>query len=152
MTLREYRPEDVTRLAQLFYDTVHTVNAGDYTPAQLDAWAAGNVDLEGWNRSFLAHDTLVAETDGQIVGFADMSRSGCLNMLYVHRDYQRRGVAAALVGKLEHRAREAGTGRFETYASITARPFFEKQGYVVEAENRVIRNGVQLTNFKMTKP
>jgi len=46
MTLRGYRPQDCALLAGLFYDTVHTVNARDYTLEQLDAWATGHPDLE----------------------------------------------------------------------------------------------------------
>ena len=45
MYLRRYRPEDCPSMAALFFDTVHTVNARDYTPAQLDAWADGTPDL-----------------------------------------------------------------------------------------------------------
>lgn len=84
MKLRTYEPEDCAELARLFYDTVHTVNAKDYTQAELDAWAAGEVNLEQWNASFLAHHTVVAEMDGRIVGFGDMDASGYLDRLYVH--------------------------------------------------------------------
>ena len=58
--LRPYRPADCASLAALFYDTVHTVNAKDYTNAQLDAWADGDVDPDAWNASFLSHTTYVA--------------------------------------------------------------------------------------------
>ena len=58
MQIRKYRPSDCRELAELFYDTVHTVNAGDYTKEQLDAWATGHVDLEAWDRSFREHHTL----------------------------------------------------------------------------------------------
>ena len=34
-TLRPYAPSDCPALAALFYDTVHTVAAADYTPAQI---------------------------------------------------------------------------------------------------------------------
>ena len=151
MIIREYRPDDCPLLAQLFYDTVHTVNAKDYTKEQLDAWATGNVDLDEWNRSFLAHTTLVAVRDGVIAGFADMDRSGYLDRLYVHKDYQGEGVATALVKELERRAIDENVVYFETYASITARPFFEKLGYTVQTENIVIRESVSLTNFRMAK-
>ena len=53
MMIREYKPSDCSFMSKLFYDTVHTVNAKDYTKEQLDAWATGTVDLEEWNRSFL---------------------------------------------------------------------------------------------------
>ena len=64
MTIRAYQPSDCKSLARLFYDTVHRVNARDYTQEQLCVWATGMVDLDQWNRSFLAHDTVVAVQNG----------------------------------------------------------------------------------------
>ena len=46
MLLRNYVKTDCAQLARLFYDTVHTVNAKDYTQEQLAAWATGKVNLE----------------------------------------------------------------------------------------------------------
>lgn len=148
MLLRPYRPSDCGELARLFYDTVHTVNLGDYTQAQVDAWAAGEVDLEGWNRSLLDHLSLVAEEGAQIVGFGDMDRNGYLDRLYVHHEFQRRGVAGALCDALEG---QVSSPLFVTYASITARPFFARRGYRVVREQQVERRGVLLTNFRMEK-
>ena len=148
MTLRDYSKPDCAILAQLFYDTVHTVNAKDYTREQLDAWATGEVNLEAWNESFQAHHTVVAELDGKIVGFGDMDEIGYLDRLYVHKDYQRRGVATAICNALEQNSNAA---EFTTHASITARPFFEKRGYTVVREQQVERRGVLLTNFVMGK-
>lgn len=148
MKIRPYAPEDVQEMADLFYDTVHAVNARDYAPEQLDAWATGEVDLDAWDRSFRAHRTLVAEEDGTIVGFADMDDAGYLDRLYVHKDRQGRGVAAALCDALEA---ASAAPRFTVHASITARPFFEKRGYTVVKEQRVQRRGVTLTNYAMEK-
>ena len=149
MIIRNYCPSDCAGLAKLFYDTVHTVNVADYTPRQLDAWATGNVDLETWNDSFLAHHTVVAEEDGVLLGFGDMDEQGYLDRLYVHRDHQRRGVAAAICDTLEQ---ASPASKFITHASITARPFFEHRGYTVLREQRVERRSVMLTNFVMEKP
>ena len=143
MTLRPYRSEDCPVLAALFYDTVHTVNARDYTPEQLDAWADGQVDLVAWDASFLAHTTLVAEEKGIIVGFADLAEDGYLDRLYVHKDWQGRGVATALCDAL--------SGAKLTHASLTARPFFEQRGWQVVKEQKVERRGVLLTNFVMER-
>ena len=151
ITIRKYKPVDCAAMAKLFYDTVHTINAMDYTKEQLNVWAKESVDLEAWNISFLNHNTLIAEINGEILGFADMDNFGYLDRLYVHKDFQRRGIAAALLNELERCAKETGILSFETYASITARSFFEKQGYTVEAENRIIRDGITLVNYKMVK-
>lgn len=148
MVLRPYAPSDCQALAELFHHTVHTVNAGDYTPEQLDAWSPGAVDLEGWNRSFLERHTLVAEEGGRIVGFGDMDGTGYLDRLYVHKDCQGRGIASAICEALE---RAADTAGLTTHASITARPFFEKRGWQVVKEQQVERRGVLLTNYIMKK-
>lgn len=149
MKLRPYRPDDCPALAALFYDTVHTVNCRDYSADQCDAWADGMVDVAAWNRSFLEHTTYVAEQDGQIVGFGDISQDGYLDRLYVHARFQRQGVATALCDALEG----AVKGRpIETHASITARPFFAARGYRTITEQQVVRHGIRLTNFVMRKP
>lgn len=148
MTIRRYRAQDCRRLTELFYDTVHTVNARDYTPRQLDAWATGQVNLAAWDRSLLEHESFVAEQDGQIIGFGDIDQTGYLDRLYVDKDHQGQGVATALCDVLEG---AVGACCYTTHASITARPFFEKRGYRIVREQSVVRRGVCLTNYVMQK-
>ena len=147
MILREYRPADCPQLADLFYHTVHTVNTKDYTEEQVNAWATGQVDLEAWDRSFREHYTVIAEENGLLVGFGDIDQTGYLDRLYVHKDFQGRGIATALCNRLE----QAVAGSIVTHVSLTARPFFEKRGYTVLREQQVERRGVWLTNYVMEK-
>ena len=147
MILREYRPADCPQLADLFYHTVHTVNTKDYTEEQVNAWATGQVDLEAWDRSFREHYTVVAEENGLLVGFGNIDQTGYLDRLYVHKDFQGRGIATTLCNRLE----QAVAGSIVTHAPLTARPFFEKRGYTVLREQQVERHGVRLTNYVMEK-
>lgn len=167
MIIRKYESADCEKMAELFYNTVHTVNAKDYTEEQLNVWATGQVDLERWNQSFLEHFTVVAVCserteageDGNetgdngnrrgnttIVGFGDMDDTGYLDRLYVHKDYQGIGIATAICDALEQQTNAA---EITTHASITARPFFEKRGYRVVKEQQVERGGILLTNYVM---
>ena len=148
LRLRPYREEDAKALAQLFYDTVHTVNAADYTKEQLDVWAPKERDLYAWNQSFFLHRTIVAEQDGRIAGFGDMDETGYLDRLYVHKEFQRQGIAAAICDALEGGSEAE---EFETHASITARPFFEARGYEMIRAQKVERQGILLTNYVMRK-
>lgn len=145
--LREYDSNDCKEITELFYHTVHTVNAKDYTEEQLNVWATGSVDEEKWNQSLLEHDSVVAVEDGMIVGFGDVDKTGYLDHLYVHADWQGRGIATAICDRLE----EAVEGNIVTHASITARTFFERRGYQVVKEQQVEREGIWLTNFVMEK-
>ena len=122
VTLRKYRTADCPLLAQLFYDTVHAVNKADYSGEQLDAWADGAVDLDAWDAFFRKHHTVIAEKDGQIVGFGDISEEGYLDRLYVHKDYQHQGIAGIICDHLEQSVK---VKKITTHASITARNFME---------------------------
>ncbi len=148
MIIRNYRSTDCRQLAELFYNTVHTVNAHDYTQEQRNAWATGNVDLTVWNDSFLKHDTLVAMEDGRIVGFGDIDKTGYLDRLYVHKDYQGQGIATAICDKLET---VLPFEKITVHASITAKSFFEQRGYQTLQAQQVRRNGILLTNYRMEK-
>ncbi|MEG1968139.1 MAG: GNAT family N-acetyltransferase [Clostridia bacterium] len=152
MEIRKYKTADCTEIAELFFETVHTINAKDYTKSQLDVWANGKIDIAAWDKSFLEHNTLVAEENNIIVGFGDMDNDGYFDRLFVHKDYQGKGIAKAIATELERLAEMQGILVFSTHASVTAKPFFEKRGYCVVSENKVVRNGVELTNFIMEKP
>lgn len=148
MLLRSYRSADCEEMAKMFYDTVHEVNIRDYTVEQVNAWADGNIDLAAWDKSFSEHYTVVAEEYGVIVGFGDITEVGYLDRLYVHKDYQRKGIATAICDALES---YPDTNELTVHASITAKPFFISRGYSVVKEQEVVRRGVVLTNFVMKK-
>ncbi|MDT3393903.1 GNAT family N-acetyltransferase [Latilactobacillus curvatus] len=147
MEIRRYQQADCQAVAELFYKTVHTVNASDYTKAQLAVWATGEPDLKQWDQSLQSHFSVVALENDTLIGFGDIDQTGYLDRLFTHADYQRRGVATAICHQLE----QAVAGRIVTHASITARPFFESRGYQVVREQQVARQGVLLTNFVMEK-
>lgn len=147
MDIRRYQQSDCKELTELFYNTVHTVNAKDYTKEQLNIWATGQVDLKKWDLSLQEHYSIVAVENNVIVGFGDIDKTGYLDHLFVHADYQGKGIATAICDTLEQFVEENIT----THASITARPFFEKRGYKVVKEQQVERQGIFLTNYVMVK-
>lgn len=147
MIIRKYMPADCEPTAKLFYDTVHTVNAADYTAEQLNAWANGRPDLSQWNDSLCRSYAVTAKENGMIIGFGNID-GGYLDKLFVHKDYQRRGIASAICDKLEKAEK---SDKIITHASITAKPFFERRGYTAMKEQQVQRAGIYLTNYVMEK-
>ncbi len=148
MIIRQYEPADCENLLKLFYHTVHTINAKDYSQEQLNVWATDKIDFEVWNKSLSEHYSVVAVENNIIVGFGDIDKSGYLDRLYVHKDYQRQGIATAICNRLEQAVK---ANKIVTHSSITAKPFFEQRGFSAVKEQQVIRNGVALTNFIMEK-
>jgi putative acetyltransferase len=147
MIIKKYKPTYCKELIQLFYDTVHTINAKDYSKKQLNAWATKNIDPEKWNQSLTEHYSIVAIEDEIIVGFGDIDQTGYIDRLFVHKNYQRQGVATAICDQLEQKAK----GKVYTNASITAKPFFEKRGYKVIKKQEIKKQNIVLINFVMEK-
>lgn len=146
MDIRNYNTDDLEEIYRLFYDTVHSVNLNDYTRAQADAWAPLDYDHEKWNKSLTENYCAVAVENNLIIGFGDIDESGFLNRLYVHRDFQKVGVASAICGKLES---YSTNDIIRVHSSITAMPFFIKRGYIVIKEQFVKRKEILLKNFVM---
>ncbi|MGN0819178.1 MAG: GNAT family N-acetyltransferase [Christensenellaceae bacterium] len=146
MIIKNYKIEYLETLARLFYETVHFVNAQNYTTKQLNAWAPNQDSLKSRCNDLLTQKTLVAETDGKIVGFGSIDKDGYLDLLFVHKDYQMKGVATALCDALE-----SDFSVITAHSSITAKPFFEKRGYKTIKSQNVERCGEKLQNFEMKK-
>lgn len=154
ITITGFKLQYAEEIIALFYDTVHSVNAADYSPEQLAAWAPKALQqelVERWGDSLAHNNTYVAWKGGIIVGFSDLAANGKLDRLYIHKDYQRQGVANRLLEKIEHEARHQQVKELTADVSITAKPFFEHHGFSVVEPQKVERFGVHLRNYRMSK-
>ncbi|MBC6972990.1 GNAT family N-acetyltransferase [Bacillus sp. Xin] len=154
MKIIEFNKQDAEEIINLFYETVHSVNAKDYSKIQLDVWAPKEEKcnkIEIWRESFIQNITYVAKINDTIVGFSDMTHKGYLDRLYVHKNYQGKGIALALINKIEAKARKLKLQEINTNASITAKPFFQRRGYSIVCVQDIERKGVTLMNYHMKK-
>jgi putative acetyltransferase len=151
MNVRKYEIADTQQIVQLFYDTVHQVNIRDYTKAQVDAWAPADINMEIWMKSLSSKLTFVAEDGGIIAGFGELETNGHIDCFYCHKDFQRQGVGTQILEHIESKAKDLGIKKIFTEASITAKPFFESQKFIVIKNQEVERRGEKLINFVMEK-
>lgn len=150
LTLRPYVTTDCDATAEIFLRAIREVASRDYTPEQIDAWAKVE-DRQAWDERRSSRPTWIAEIENLPIGFADLEADGHLDMMFVHPDYQGIGAAGLLLQRIEAAAREQGLKRIFTEASLTARPFFERHGFTVLAQQSVEKRGQSLTNFRMEK-
>ena len=146
VTLRIYKPDDAPALLTLFRDTIRRVNARDYNPDQIRAWASDDINPQVWASRFDGRFVAVAEEAGRPVGFAELEASGHIDRVYVSADHQWCGVGRSLLSAVAAEAQRLGIARLFTEASITARPFFESQKFVVVAPQVVTLRGVEFVN------
>ncbi|MBD1844593.1 GNAT family N-acetyltransferase [Cyanobacteria bacterium FACHB-63] len=149
--IRLFRTEDAEQIAQLFHDTVREVNVRDYSIAQVQAWSPDDLHFRDWVAVCSSRFTYVAEEAGLILGFGELEANGHIDCFYCHKDYQRQGIGRAIYQAIEAKARELELDRLFTEASITAKPFFQKVGFTMIAEQQVLRQGETFTNYRMEK-
>lgn len=151
IVLKQVEECDATQLCALFYNTVHKINAKDYTPSQLDAWAPEDIDISTYIKKIMSKYAIVAKDAENILGYGNIDKNGFLDHLYVAENSQREGVGTLICDELENYAKKCGNETVTVEASITAKDFFGKRGYVVIKEQFVERKGVKLKNYVMTK-
>lgn len=141
--IRRARPEDAAEVARLFHETVHRINAADYTPAQLQAWSPEIRPEAFWRKRFRKHKVLVAITQDRLAGFAELDANGYIESFFIHHRLQHQGVGRQLMQALFQLARTLGLHRLSADVSITAKAFFQRMGFrVVRRTKRYYRNQV----------
>lgn len=149
--LRPYRPEDALPLLALFRDTIRRVNARDYSPQQIAAWASDEIDPLVWAQRFEGRYVVVCEELGRLVGFAELELDGHLDRLFVSADHQRQGIGHLLLDDLVSEAARRGIARLHVEVSITALPFFQAHGFTIVTPQTVTNRGVEFVNYKMER-
>ncbi len=153
MKPRRYQEGDFHALLALFAASVRTLGRACYSAEQCAAWAPEPPDETLWRERLAGLETLVMEERGHLWGFLSYSEEeGMIDLLYTAPGRERRGVATALYLTAEARLAGAGVPILRTKASLLARPFFERHGFTVDAEESAAVRGLTFRRFAMSKP
>jgi putative acetyltransferase len=149
--IRHYSHDDLPAVLHVYKRAIYKIGGRYYSHEQVDAWAATSLDLHAWEQRLNSGVVLVATDAGHLAGFIRFEPTGKVDLLYVHPNHERHGIAKALHHKIERLARQERVPRLFTQASEAARLFFEGQGYTLIGIQDVDRHGVKLVNYRMEK-
>jgi putative acetyltransferase len=150
--IRRFKPSDLIGMYAVRRSAICDIAARDYSPSQIAAWVGGDDDHVARLARFVGSLTWAAEQGGEIIGFTNLAEGGYLDCLYVHGAHQRKGVAQSLFQALKVAATDRGERRLHSQVSLTARGFFERQGFIVTTPETVRSNGQAYLVFQMEKP
>lgn len=151
MIFRKATTLDLQEMQQLYVETIQSVCKNDYNPAQIEAWISGVKNKERWIEVIEIQFVLLAIIQDKIVGFGTLKDGNYIDFFYIHKDFQRQGIADKILTELELEAIKQHSKIITSDVSITAKPFFKKKGFIVKAKQKNIRLGVELINYKMEK-
>jgi GNAT superfamily N-acetyltransferase len=170
--------QDIPSLEALIEASVRHLQAGDYTPAQIEG-ALGTV--LGLDTQLIRDRTYyVAEATGDR---ANLTLAGCggwskrrtlfgadhgpgrepelldpatdaakVRAIFVHPDFARRGLGSLILATVENAAHEAGFRSFEMGSTLTGVPLYRLKGYTETERIAVpLANGEALPVVRMVK-
>ena len=109
-------------------------------------------DLSNIEEMIKTHYFIVAvNQQSQIVGFSSLRPQGYLHSMFVHKDFQGKGIATMLLEEIERYAITAGIMRITSEVSLTVRPFFEKKRLYSKGRTKSAKRISFLTNFWMAR-
>ncbi len=150
MKIRLARDEDYAAMARLHRQTIRKVNSKDYSQDQIDVWSA-RPSAERFRKSAAKCKRWVAIADDKVVGFCDHGFDCELWGLYIHKDYIGKGIGSRLIKIAEDSLKKHGCKRVTLKGTITAKEFYQKQGYKVLREDLHNINDKKLKIFVMAK-
>ncbi|WP_226585258.1 GNAT family N-acetyltransferase [Halobacillus litoralis] len=131
--------------------TIRAVEPGLYNSVQLNAWFSSLKENPSVYQRLKNAYSLAAKEDGHIIGMASLLDGDLIDFLYIHKDYQRHGIATELLNRLEKKALEKGNIEVYTEASLIAVPFFKKRGYHEKLVQTKYIKGISIKNVQMCR-
>lgn len=150
MQIIKYDKKYKKEIPELFTNTIHKTCNKEYTKQQLNAWANLHIDYKSWEERLNKTKPYLAILDEKLVGFTEFYED-YIDCFYVHHEYQGCGIGKMLLNHIFKIAKEKEQTLLRVDASITAKPFFEKSGFIEVKKNIVVRNNIELINFSMEK-
>jgi N-acetylglutamate synthase-like GNAT family acetyltransferase len=131
IAIRRATTDDSGAVHEIVLQALRETNARDQPASVIDRLiltlpekVASNLDT--WH-------AFVAIVDGRVVGTASLS-GHTVKSVFVHPDYQRRGVATKLMSAVESTALAQSVRSLDVQSSITAQPFYAMWGFNIVRE------------------
>jgi putative acetyltransferase len=132
--VRHCEANDAAGTREVFHAAVRRTALNHYTRAQAEAWAPDEINLDHWGRRRAAAWTVVAVGGDELVGFADLTDAGGMDMLFVHPDRGRRSIASALVAGVVRGAGLRGLRQVDVRASRVLQATLDRLGFALDED------------------
>jgi GNAT superfamily N-acetyltransferase len=176
--LRKATTADVSRLREVIEASVRGLQAGDYSPAQIEGALQSVYGVDSQliaDGTYFAAEVLESQTKPEIVACGGWSKRKTLyggdqyaaredslldpardaakiRAFFVHPKWARRGIGGMILEACENAAEDAGFTRLEMGATLSGVAFYQAKGYAaLENLEAPLGNGEDLPIVRMAK-
>jgi putative acetyltransferase len=141
---------DADALGDVMFDSVRN-GESPYSEAQRSAWVPVRPAGEAWAGRLRGQDVILAEEDGEPVGFMTLGEGGYVDLAFIRPRARGSGLFRQLLSRLTERAVARGEPRLWTHASLMAEPAFAKLGFALVRRERVRVGDQELDRCEMER-
>jgi GNAT superfamily N-acetyltransferase len=176
--IRKAIAADIPRLREVIEDSVRGLQAGDYSPAQIEGALQSVYGVDSQliaDGTYLVAEAIVSRGKPEIVGCGGWSKRKTLyggdqyagredslldptqhaakiRAFFIHPNWARCGIGSLILEACENAALETGFTRLEMGATLSGAAFYKAKGYAgVENQEVPLGNGEVLPIVKMEK-
>ncbi|KAA1245758.1 GNAT family N-acetyltransferase [Aquimarina sp. RZ0] len=136
---------DLPLMQRLFYQTVTIYGSKIFTKSEVKIYSRLATDKKYWKQKFISDFVYNAKLNGEIVGSFLLNNDGTIDYIFVHQNYQGRGIARKLYETIEQVAKESGIDTLTTKVNTITRSFFEKHGFkIIENVKKIAGGGEEI--------
>ncbi len=138
-------PKLAKEICQLIILSITEICAVDYNhdPQIISEWTANKTprNIAQWIKSSSNISFIVKERiNNKVLGFALMNNTGEILLNYVLPGYLHRGIGTLLLDKIDKTARQLKLNEISVTSTITAKKFYEKNGFIENGEPKLVGN------------
>ena len=151
MAIRSMMPADAGAVHSIHSACLERTLLGRYTSEQITAWMTGRTP-QGYLRASEAGERFfIAEVDRTAVGFASWQDDQLL-AVFVHPDFQGRGIGSALVSACFEDAERTGATISSVSSVLGAEAFYGRHGFLIVGSGSTSKHGVIIQDTQMHRP
>lgn len=142
---------DLALMQRLFYQTVTTYGSVLFTKEEIKIYSRLATNKSYWLKKFKKAFIYNAKLNGEIVGSFSMDASGNIEYVFVHQNYQGKGIAKSLYATIEEVAKQENIDTLTTQINILTKGFFEKNGFDIIKNEVEVVGGDKVVSYSGVK-
>ena len=140
--VREATPSDSVEACEVLRRSITEICSLDYNDQLfIDEWLDNKTEsnVKKWIQSVNSY-SVVCTNDDLIVGFGAITLEGEVSLIYLVPEALHKGNGKLMLEAMEERILSEGIEEIYTVSSITAKPFYERNGYTENGEPLLVGN------------